>query len=421
MSCQNRTLIDVGHKLLTSTTTPLAQQDVSPTDSVLGPLANARLGRTTQGLVTPYSALIAAAFQPRWWQSVRPVATATNGPRVQMEANFSLFWGLAVGAYMDTLRADETRVDRFFDNPRRNPLKPAELRGLKLFESANNERPDPPEKPTKRVPAFLADGRPADLRCTTCHGGPETTGASHDAVFNDARLERMAMPVTSTRTCAIYDAGHFNTGVRRTTDDPGLGARDPFGNALGETQLALDGTLARLVTGATAPFGLVPPIRQTTNCDGANVMGTFKAPQLRNVELTGPYFHNGGQLTLRQVVDFYSRGGDFANTEEFDPNVHVLQLGEQDKADLVAFLMALTDERVAFERAPFDHPSICVANGAMGDEGRVTPGQPLPGSGPGATPRAADQVLCVDAVGASGRPTRLKTFLEVNQFNPNPR
>jgi len=42
------------------------------------------------------------------------------------------------------------------------------------------------------------------------------------------------------------------------------------------------------------------------------VDGAFKTPGLRNVELTAPYFHNGGQLTLEQVVDFYNRGGDFA-------------------------------------------------------------------------------------------------------------
>ena len=33
--------------------------------------------------------------------------------------------------------------------------------------------------------------------------------------------------------------------------------------------------------------------------------GAFKAPPLRNVELTGPFFHTGSFLTLRQVVDFY--------------------------------------------------------------------------------------------------------------------
>ena len=45
-----------------------------------------------------------------------------------------------------------------------------------------------------------------------------------------------------------------------------------------------------------------------------NRMGSFKAPPLRHVAQTGPYFHNGGKLTLRQVVDFYMRGGDFPLT-----------------------------------------------------------------------------------------------------------
>jgi len=146
--------------------------------------------------------------------------------------------------------------------------------------------------------------------------------------------------------------------------------------------------------------------------------GAFKAPQLRNVELTGPYFHNGGQLTLRQVIDFYNRGGDFNNTQEFAPDVHALHLGDRDRNDLVAFLMALTDERVAYEREPFDHPSICVANGASGTQSQVDVGEPLPGGGTAA--RAKDQVLCVPAVGERGRSTRLTNFLNVNQFSPNP-
>ena len=51
--------------------------------------------------------------------------------------------------------------------------------------------------------------------------------------------------------------------------------------------------------------------------------GAVKAPQLRKVELTGPYFHTGSYLTLRQVVDFYVRGGDFptTNAEDRDPNL----------------------------------------------------------------------------------------------------
>jgi hypothetical protein len=89
-------------------------------------------------------------------------------------------------------------------------------------------------------------------------------------------------------------------------------------------------------------------------------------PSLRNVALTAPYFHNGGLLTLRQVVDFYSRGGDFANGEK-SPNLDVLNLSEQDKNDLVAFLEALTDPRVKNAAAPFDHPELFVAEGEKTD------------------------------------------------------
>jgi cytochrome c peroxidase len=429
MSCLNRTLPDVGHKLLFSTPTPLAQQVVSEHDSALGPMSNARFNISNKGLALKYPELIALAFQPRWWDSIRPVVTRNAGRRPQIEANFSLFFGLSVQAYMETLRADRTPLDRFMDDPTFD-LSPSQLRGLKLFESScavfdvkgqcvKAERPDPPRNPNPktRVESFLFDNKtPADLRCTTCHGGPETTAARIDAVINDARLERMAQATGAKRSCAIYDAGHFNTGVRPTHEDIALGASDQWGNSFGETQLLKDGLLAKLAPGALAPFGLRPVFGGTTNCDGMNVMGTFKAPQLRNVELTGPYFHNGGQLTLRQVVDFYNRGGDFDNTEEFDPNVHPLHLGDQDKNDLVAFLMALTDERVAYEREPFDHPSICVANGAEGTETGVTIGRALPGDGP--APRAKDNLLCVNAVGANGRSTRLKPFLGVNQFSP---
>ena len=108
--------------------------------------------------------------------------------------------------------------------------------------------------------------------------------------------------------------------------------------------------------------------------------GEFKSPTLRNISLTGPYFHNGKYLTLRQVVDFYDRGGDFDNDDK-DSQVRRLGLSERDKRDLVAFLLTLTDDRVRFERAPFDHPSLDLPDGlplpAVGRNGRVSPIQPF--------------------------------------------
>lgn len=117
---------------------------------------------------------------------------------------------------------------------------------------------------------------------------------------------------------------------------------------------ASPGTAARL---------LAPPLDPE---ERVAVMGAHKVPSLRNVELTAPYFHNGGQATLHQVVEFYNRGGDFAaaNQDDLDPNIHPLGLTDEEKDDLVAFMTSLTDDRVRHERAPFDRPSLSVPNGA---------------------------------------------------------
>lgn len=99
----------------------------------------------------------------------------------------------------------------------------------------------------------------------------------------------------------------------------------------------------------------------------AAVDGAFKTPGLRNSLLTGPYFHNGGMATLRQVVQFYNRGGNFCsfNLKDLDPNIKPLGLTDQQEEELVAFLASLTDPRVVYRQAPFDHPELRVPiNGA---------------------------------------------------------
>lgn len=106
--------------------------------------------------------------------------------------------------------------------------------------------------------------------------------------------------------------------------------------------------------------------------------GAFKVSILRNVSLTGPFFHNGGHATLHQVIEFYNRGGDFAleNLGDLAPNINPLRLDDQQIDDLVAFLEALTDDRVRCQRAPFDHPEIILpeghkkfSNGNLKDDG----------------------------------------------------
>lgn len=70
----------------------------------------------------------------------------------------------------------------------------------------------------------------------------------------------------------------------------------------------------------------------------------YKTPSLRNVALTAPYMHNGSLGTLREVVDFYDRGG--VSNELLDPLIRPLGLSETEKEDLVAFLQSLTGGNV---------------------------------------------------------------------------
>ncbi|HXH28004.1 MAG TPA: cytochrome c peroxidase [Candidatus Polarisedimenticolia bacterium] len=76
--------------------------------------------------------------------------------------------------------------------------------------------------------------------------------------------------------------------------------------------------------------------------------GGFKTPTLRNITMTPPYMHDGSDATLQAVVDFYDRGG-IKNPWQ-SKEIHPLNLSDQDKADLVAFLEALTGEVRGTER-----------------------------------------------------------------------
>lgn len=68
--------------------------------------------------------------------------------------------------------------------------------------------------------------------------------------------------------------------------------------------------------------------------------GSFKVPTLRNIALTAPYMHDGSLPTLLAVIEHYDRGG--IPNPQLDPRIGPLHLSAQEKADLVAFLRALS-------------------------------------------------------------------------------
>jgi cytochrome c peroxidase len=70
--------------------------------------------------------------------------------------------------------------------------------------------------------------------------------------------------------------------------------------------------------------------------------GAFKTPTLRDVARTAPYMHDGSLASLKQVVDFYDKGG--IPNKNLNKKIKPLHLTDQEKDALVAFLEALNGD-----------------------------------------------------------------------------
>ncbi|MFZ2448427.1 MAG: cytochrome c peroxidase [Syntrophobacteraceae bacterium] len=388
MSWRGRTWPKIGKKMISLK--PLAQQQVSPQDSVLGPLADTVAGA---GLNTTYAQMIRQAFPARYWDNIAQIVTFVDGAPVfspdpgtplttdqytQMEANFAFFFGLAVQLYESTLVADSSAFDLFLEGAGNQTLQ--ESRGMGHFLGS----------------------------CAVCHAGAELTDASVALLQGANPITGVPQPLNKNPLAAIefmpflsgfafYDAPFHNNGVRpggatdptspeflATNEDTGRGGNTGLAAPLDNYPLSW-GSLSmrkRGFVGPALPASLSPyvpdlpfgfrPIDTTPTPGRVLDFGGFKTPHLRNIALTGPYMHNGGMATLRQVVDFYTRGGDFPITNDsiLDPGIApigILSGSATRKNELVAFLLTMTDARVANESAPFDHPEIFIPiNGIAG-------------------------------------------------------
>lgn len=483
MGCNGRTWADIGRKLLRRA--PLQYQDVHPQDSVLGPLVRSVGGKAQPGLATTYKEMVAAAFAPRYWTlaaaagSGRFGAPAAGGePYNQMEANFSMFFGLAIQLYESTLVSDQSPFD----------LSPLDAEMHPTF--SNVADPQLRESLKSGFSLFVAN------RCSSCHTGPAFTQAAivtHATLLTPLPGATFGPPATpiaygpnalgpdgaaavqgitrfgnllkrdyvsADQISRLTDTGFMNIGVTALADDPGVAGSDPFGqplsyaaqyvqylvgNGKGLIDLAVAGVRScdfvspLAVNSANAwpdafnPTDGIEPdgaregqLRNIECADPATAYiptvaaaqahlndfkmyvgldGAMKVPGLRNVELTGPYMHNGSLATLAQVAQFYFTRGNFPYGEM----THFLmsQVGSGvTSPDLVNFMKALTDERVRWQKAPFDHPQLMVIHGHMGSAASPTPGNPL-----GAN-LAQDEVMVIPAVGAKGAATALRPFLQ---------
>jgi cytochrome c peroxidase len=391
----------------------------------------------------------------------------------QMEYNFSLFWGVAIQMYESTLIADQTPLDKYLEQqklytligdtqeqqftiklaPNVDPftLSVIELNPHSDFSDSNVYAFDngfgvlqgvgiteaiidyatgtlsvffdvPPKAPFPIKISYSVGPTPLTKpqlrglltfetkgRCVACHGGPELSNAAVQTV-SDNPYERMIMGDFNVK---VYDNGYYHIGVRPGNEDPGLGGTDPIsGQSLSASEIA-----RQLVCNDPSQLFMVPGrpgdgiTQAPLSCrDTISRQALFKAPQLRNVALTAPYFHNGGELTLEQVVEFYNRGGNFnsvADLNVMDTDIGILGFTLQEKQDLVDFLRnGLTDPRTVAQAAPFDHPELTAPNG----EAFAENGYPVR-KDPKHSGQSIDNYLHIPATGKNGG-APLPTFLE---------
>lgn len=367
MICRGRSLAEFGRKVLPRQ--PLARQKVHAGDALLGSMISKRT--LNMGLTGTYADLVRRAFKPEWWQGgVQPEGMPAPG-YTQAEGNFSLFWGVAVARYQASLISDQAKYDKV-QNGLAN-FSAQEKQGLDLFRSSRTG-------------------------CIFCHGGPLFSTATFPSGPPGKFIDRVP---GATGVPHLIDDGFFNIGVRPTEEDPGVGGLDPWGRPLSlsrqymakhsttaadDDQIAEPGLLDA-IDGCTmltkfnnTPGNKCAPTDAQIAAEEIFVDGAFKTPSLRNVDLTGPYFHYGAYASLDEVLAFYRRGGDRrlisipgdvrTDTTGKAPNhtnlsgaIVPLSITDDEAKAIVAFLKTLTDDRVRCEKGPFDHPSLRVPNG----------------------------------------------------------
>ena len=426
MACKKRTFADVAVKILDRKA--LENQTVSPEDYELGPMANPN----GKGLKVTYGELIRKAFDKRYWSGNGNFGTSPSGvPYTMIQANLPMFFGLSILAYESTLISNHSPYDTPVDAgkvPR--GLTPSQREGLNVFLNAH---------------------------CFNCHGTAAFTAAA-EPYLNTPKgaaprlVQRREIDPESPSGSVpkLQDVGFANTSVVPTDYDIGAGGVDEFGvplaysgeylNALAirsnylvdgvrvyacdfEVPFVADWSRQQLIRPKGTPPGktckgakdleLVPrpaalkaERAQPDHGKAATAMaGAFKISSLRNVELTGPYFHNGSVKNLSEVIDFYGRGGNVTNPGHSSVFVFPQPFTPAEKASLIDFLRSLTDEDVRWERGVFSHPELTIpVQNVSNQQNAIRPNL------------MGDEFLVLPAVGKNGRSAAqgpLQSFEEI--------
>ncbi|MDG1816899.1 MAG: di-heme enzyme [Glaciecola sp.] len=203
----------------------------------------------------------------------------------------------SLASFVRSLISLNSPFDQYAYQADDNAISPSALRGMNLFFS---------EK----------------LECHHCHGGFNfTQSTSHEKQLIDRRP-------------------FHNTGLYNVENNVANNLANNLANKV---------TNSMQSTGyPTADIGL----EEISTLARDN--GRFRAPTLRNVEVTAPYMHDGSINTLSEVLDFYAAGGRNIKEGKYKGDgrenplksafIKGFEMSEQDKEDLLNFLKTLTDQ-----------------------------------------------------------------------------
>jgi cytochrome c peroxidase len=216
----------------------------------------------------------------------------------------------AIGAFVATLVSGRTAFDEFRDALARSAsgaITPADRAAMARY----------PVAAQRGLKLFIGRGR-----CALCHAGPMFSNGE----FGDTGLPFFVRP-------GVVDPGRHGGLLALRASPYNLLGR--FSDAPADSAAA---TKTRHVELQHRNFG------------------EFKVPSLRNVALTGPYMHDGQLATLEDVLTHYSELDLERLHADGERILEPLHLSADERADLLAFLRALSDPR-ATEWRP--QPSAC--------------------------------------------------------------
>jgi len=198
----------------------------------------------------------------------------------------------AIAAFERTQVTGDSPFDRWYFAGEQDALTDQQIRGFELFVNQG--------------------------RCVSCHLVEQT-----QALFTDNRFHNIGVGIND-----------IQTEVPELVD------------AFLEADATLSEVDVRVLTDKrTSELGRFAVAR------GFDDLGGFKTPTLRNIDVTAPYMHDGSMMTLQEVVEHYNNGGV---TSVGDPvndflsgGIRPLDLTEEQIADLVAFMEALTSPEFA--------------------------------------------------------------------------